>query len=79
VTNKLVTYIEKAPLKPQVPRVTMTLPLLNNSARIIFLVAGAEKIALLKEIEKNPLQAGQKYPVTQITAREEVIWFISEE
>ena len=39
-------------------RITMTLPLLNNSAAVLFLVSGADKAAIVKEVIEGP----KKYP-----------------
>ena len=35
-------------------RITMTLPLLNNSAAVLFLVSGAEKAGIVKEVIEGP-------------------------
>ena len=77
-TDKLITYLDKAPLTPQVPRITMTLPLLNNSERIVFLISGKEKMDLLRKIEKKTTQAKELYPVCRVRARKELVWFISQ-
>jgi 6-phosphogluconolactonase len=37
-------------------RITMTLPLLNNGASVLFLVSGAEKAQIVKEILEGPKQ-----------------------
>ena len=35
-------------------RITMTLPLLNNGASVVFLVSGAEKAKIVKEVLEGP-------------------------
>jgi 6-phosphogluconolactonase len=42
-TRRLVTGVPLAGLEPQVPRVTLTLPVLNRARVVDFLVAGADK------------------------------------
>jgi 6-phosphogluconolactonase len=37
-------------------RITMTLPLLNNGASVLFLVSGAEKAGIVKEVLEGPKQ-----------------------
>lgn len=41
--SRLVTGVELAGMEPQVPRITLTLPALNNARRVVFLVTGADK------------------------------------
>jgi 6-phosphogluconolactonase len=35
-------------MEPQVPRVTMTLPLFNTAREVVFLIAGADKAAAVR-------------------------------
>src|SRR6185369_8120054 len=37
-------------------RITMTLPLLNNSASVLFLVSGAEKAEMVNQVLEGPRQ-----------------------
>jgi 6-phosphogluconolactonase len=65
--------------KPNWNRITLTLPVLNNAAQILFLVAGSSKAAVLSEIlsdgkRKREFPAGQIRPV-----RGKVIWLIDRE
>ena len=47
-TQRLVVGVPEAGMEPQVPRVTMTLPLFNTAREVVFLIAGADKAAALK-------------------------------
>ena len=42
-THRLVTAVPEAGMEPQVPRVTMTYPLLNTAREVVFLVSGGDK------------------------------------
>jgi 6-phosphogluconolactonase len=54
-------------------RITMTLPLLNNGASIVFLVSGAAKAAIVKEVLEGP----KKYPAQFVQPTEgELIWML---
>jgi 6-phosphogluconolactonase len=41
--QRLVTGVELAGMEPQVPRISLTLPALQNARKIVFLVTGADK------------------------------------
>jgi 6-phosphogluconolactonase len=57
-------------------RITMTLPLLNNGASVVFLVSGAEKAQIVKEIFEGP----EQYPAQAIKpAHGELIWLLDRE
>ena len=42
-------------------RITMTLPLLNNAATVLFLVTGAEKAEIVREALEGPKQYPAQY------------------
>ena len=57
-------------------RITMTLPLLNNGASILFLVSGAEKAQIVKEVLEGP----KKYPAQFVQPTDgELIWMLDRE
>src|ERR1041385_7749093 len=54
-------------------RITMTLPLLNNGASVLFLISGAEKAEIVKEILQGPKQsAGREVKPTT----GDVLWLL---
>ena len=54
-------------------RITMTLPLLNNAAAVLFLVSGAEKADIVKEVLEGP----ERYPAQAVKpANGELIWML---
>ncbi|HEY0764209.1 MAG TPA: 6-phosphogluconolactonase [Pyrinomonadaceae bacterium] len=70
-TNRLVAapWVEKF----HSYRITMTLPLLNNGASIVFLVSGSEKAEIVKEI----FSTADKYPAQAIKPTHgELLWML---
>jgi len=47
-------------------RITMTLPLINNAASVVFLVSGTEKAEIVKEMAQGP----KRYPAQEIRPAE---------
>ena len=55
-------------------RITMTLPLINNAASVVFLVSGAEKAQIVEEV----LADGNRYPAQAVKPTQgELIWMIN--
>lgn len=56
-------------------RITMTLPLLNNGASVVFLVSGSEKATIVKEVLEGP----EKYPAQAVKPTNgELLWMLDE-
>jgi 6-phosphogluconolactonase len=53
-------------------RITMTLPLINNAASVVFLVSGAEKAEIVREVLRGP----KRYPAQEVTR---AIWLLDRE
>jgi 6-phosphogluconolactonase len=53
-------------------RITMTLPLLNNAAAVLFLVSGAEKAEIVHTI----LQTKQRYPAKEVQPTNGELWWL---
>jgi 6-phosphogluconolactonase len=65
--------------EPYGNRITLTLPVLNNAAQILFLVAGSSKATVLSEILSNG-EKKNEFPTGRIRpARGTVIWLIDRE
>jgi len=71
----LVAFAAAPSLKPQVPRITMTLPLLNSARLVIFLVSGSEKLPIVREILDGAPSA-DRYPASRVRPRGRLIWLI---
>jgi len=73
-TKRLVAapWVEKF----QTYRITMTLPLLNNGAAVVFLVSGAEKAKIVKEIFEGP----ERYPAQAVKpTKNELLWMLDKD
>jgi len=73
-TKRLVaaTWVEKL----NTYRITMTLPLLNSGAAVLFLVSGAEKAQIVKEVIEGPKQ----YPAQFVQpAHGQLLWMLDED
>jgi 6-phosphogluconolactonase len=53
-TQRLVVGVPEAGMEPQVPRVTLTLPLFNASREVVFLVTGADKAPAVRRAFGDP-------------------------
>lgn len=60
-------------------RITITLPVINHAKIVLFLVAGAKKGAVLRDILKDPDTARIRYPAARIRAQKQTVWFIDAE
>ena len=57
-------------------RITMTLPLINNGASVLFLVSGTEKAEIVKEVLQGPKQ----YPAQEVKpVSVELLWMLDKD
>ncbi|PID58949.1 6-phosphogluconolactonase [candidate division KSB3 bacterium] len=74
-------WVSAAPiprLKPPLPRITLTFPVINAAGSVLFLISGAEKGRILKSILEDPQQARRMYPAARVQPSGELFYFISE-
>ena len=64
---------------PPVPRITLTLPVINRARCILFLVSGSGKEEVLRVILKDPNSAARRYPAARVIPDGRVVWFIDGE
>ena len=76
--TRLVAAVQKPVGRPPVPRITLTLPCLNQARTALFLVGGAGKKDLVDEILQDREGAARKYPAARVAAQERTLWFVSE-
>ena len=64
---------------PPVPRITLTLPVINRARCILFLVSGPGKGGVFRTILEDPDAAAQRYPAARVVPNGRMVWFIDEE
>ena len=52
--QRLAVGVPEAGMEPQVPRVTLTLPLFNTAREVVFLIAGADKASAVRRAFGDP-------------------------
>jgi 6-phosphogluconolactonase len=62
-------------VQPAVPRITLTLPVLNSARNVLFLVAGADKRPVLGEI-LNDAASNARYPASMIAPGGGSVWLV---
>lgn len=75
--EKWVAAVPEARGVPQVPRITLTLPVLNQAQNILFLISGKRKKEVLKTILAHPGDAERLYPAAHIRPDGNLIWLIA--
>lgn len=70
-TERWVVGVPKANVAPFVPRVTLTLPVLNSCREMLFEVAGADKRAILTRVFD-----GEDLPANGACATGETVWLV---
>jgi len=61
---------------PPVPRITLTLPVINQARCVLFLVSGTEKKDVIRSIRNDPVTARRRYPAAMVRSRGRVVWFL---
>ncbi|MDA8165422.1 MAG: 6-phosphogluconolactonase [Desulfobacteraceae bacterium] len=61
--------------KPEVARITMTLPVLNNADNVLFLVSGTAKQGVMREIIDRPEAAAARFPAARVQPKGHLYWF----
>jgi 6-phosphogluconolactonase len=72
----LTAYVPVPGQPPIIPRITLTLPLINQADRVLFLVSGAEKREMLQSILHAPKTDRDRYPAARVHPQGMVRWFV---
>jgi 6-phosphogluconolactonase len=75
--KKWVAAVKEGLGSPPVPRITLTLPVLNQAKNIIFLLSGNKKREILDTILNEPEKA-LAYPAAHVKPRGNLIWVVAE-
>jgi 6-phosphogluconolactonase len=73
----LTAYVPKPGLPPDIPRITLTLPIINQAKEVLFLVSGREKKEIIRTILEDPLTAQDRFPAARVRPRGRLSWFIA--
>ena len=76
--NKWVVAVPEATGSPPVARITLTLPVFNRAANVLFLVAGKDKLEILETISNRPRDAGERYPAARVRPAGNLFWLAAE-
>jgi len=73
--SRWVVAVDAPPSYSPKKRITLTLPVINKSISVFFLVSGSEKRTVLKSILEEP---GRHFPAAMVQARRKIIWYVDE-
>lgn len=73
--KKMVAAVESAMAEPPVPRLTLTLPVINSADTVLFMVQGRKKLALVESFIQDPARA-EKYPAAQVRPKNKLYWYL---
>ena len=76
--EKLVTTSFPPRLTPAVDRVTISLPVINNSRVVMMLISGGDRQAIAREIMADPAEAGKQYPAGKVRPVGRQIWLVAD-
>jgi 6-phosphogluconolactonase len=62
---------------PDHPRITLTLPIINQAEEVLYLVSGSGKKEVVETILNDPKTAQVRYPAARIRPRGKLSWFIT--
>jgi 6-phosphogluconolactonase len=77
--EKWVTAVDGSKGSPPIPRITLTLPVLNQAKNILFLISGNKKGAILKKITDQPEEAKKLYPAAHVNPAGSLTWVVAEQ
>jgi 6-phosphogluconolactonase len=64
---------------PPIPRITLTLPVINRAQCVLFMASGSEKRKVVRSILEDASQAIRSYPAARVNPKGRVVWLIDEE
>jgi 6-phosphogluconolactonase len=76
--EKWLTAVEGSEGSPPIPRITLTLPVLNQAKNILFLISGNKKMKILNTILDKPEEAEKLYPAAHVKPSGKLVWVVAE-
>lgn len=64
---------------PRVPRITLTLPVINRARCVLFMASGCEKREVIRAILGDSYPVPASYPAARVKPKGRVVWLIDEE
>ncbi|MCU0580742.1 MAG: 6-phosphogluconolactonase, partial [Desulfobacterota bacterium] len=61
---------------PFVPRITLTLPVINKARMVIFLVSGGDKTGILAQIRSEANNPYSPYPAARVRPTGDLVWMV---
>ncbi|HYK92715.1 MAG TPA: 6-phosphogluconolactonase [Thermoplasmata archaeon] len=74
--DRWVVSVPRSPRPPECPRVTATIPLLNRSRTVLFLVEGPEKADILARVAAASRKPDPPYPASRVRGRDATWWYV---
>ena len=75
--EKWVAAVNKGTGSPPVPRITLTLPVLNGAKNVFFLLSGNKKREILDTLLHKP-EEPLEYPAAHVKPRGNLLWIVAE-
>jgi len=73
--SRWVEAVAAPPFYPTRERITLTLPVLNSSANIVFLVSGSDKKETLEQVLKGRTHNEEMLPAQLVQTVSDIVWF----
>jgi 6-phosphogluconolactonase len=77
--SRWVVAVDAPSFFPPKNRITLTLPVINRSFAVFFLVSGAEKRKIVSLILEDPERARESYPAAMVHPKEKLVWYVGED
>lgn len=72
--NQMVVAVHNSP-KPPAERLSLSMDVVNNTQKVVFVVSGIDKAEAVEAVHKNP---ECELPAARVSAKGQTIWFIDE-
>ncbi|MBF0107359.1 MAG: 6-phosphogluconolactonase [Deltaproteobacteria bacterium] len=69
--------VQNPGMAPLHPRITLTLPVINNANDVVLLITEPAKLSLVEKIIYGRQSGLEQYPVCRVKPRGELSWFVS--
>ncbi len=77
-SKRWVVAVRDPSSSPPVPRITLTLPVINSAECVLFLVSGAGKREVIRSILEDSGPATRSYPAARVNPKGRLIWLIDD-